>query len=189
MESFESRASHALCLHAPRITLVAATAELLRAELSTFGEKSAAPLLDTAEPDSWPPEFLERDDIERSLDLLTRHPDSVAWGMRYLLEHSDHGPRLVGIAGFGGPPGDDGEVMLGYSLVPAAQGRGLATEAARALVSFGFSDRRVRCVAAETFETLVGSIRVLEKTGFRRVLGAATAGAIRFEIRPKEGGV
>ena len=188
MKNIESRASHALCLHAPRLTLVAATADLLHAELSTFGEKSVASLLDAAEPDSWPPEFLERDDIERSLALLSAQPGCEAWGTRYLLERGVHESRLVGIAGFGGPPGDDGVVTLGYSLVPAAQGRGLATEAAQALVAFALSDPRVTCVAAETFATLTGSVRVLEKAGFRRVLGAVTPGAIRFEIRPKEGG-
>jgi ribosome biogenesis GTPase len=71
--------------------------------------------------------------------------------------------------------------MLGYSLVPEAQGAGLATEAAAALVAFACGHPRVARVAAETFPSLLPSIRVLTRLGFERVPDAEEPGAIRFE--------
>ena len=41
----------------------------------------------------------------------------------------------VGDAGFFGPPGADGEVEIGYALVPSARGSGLAGEAVALLAA------------------------------------------------------
>ncbi len=71
----------------------------------------------------------------------------------------------MGSGGYKGPPDADGVVEIGYGLLPAWEGRGLATEAARELVRRAFADPRVGAVAAETLPHLVGSIRVMEKCG------------------------
>ncbi len=173
-------------LRGPRLILVPATLDLLHADLAAFDASSAAPLavaLGAAPPDHWPPDLLERDDVERCLKLLTDRPDAVGWSTWYILDATGAMPRLAGIIGFGGSPDDAGQVMFGYSVLPSAQRRGFATEATRMLVNFAFQNPRVRTVVAETFETLIPSIRVLEKAGFQRVVDAApvTPGAIRFE--------
>jgi RimJ/RimL family protein N-acetyltransferase len=169
-------------LHSPRLDLVAATQSLLRAELS--GRAALRTALGVRLPAHWPPDLYEADDMLRVLAALEASDAEPEWHLRYLVEReASRGPRLVGIAGFGGPPSADGTVLLGYSVVPEARGRGLATEAACALVAFAFTDPRTRCVAAETFAELEASIRVLEKAGFARVEGAETPGALRFEWR------
>jgi len=61
------------------------------------------------------------------------------------------------------------EVELFYGLVPAAWGRGIATEASRAFVSLGFRSLSVDHLVAIVHPQNLGSIGVLEKLCFRRV--------------------
>lgn len=80
----------------------------------------------------------------------------------------DHESSLVvGSVGFKGPVDEAGMVEIAYGIVPAFQGRGLATEAAAAGVAFAFSDGDVRCVRAHTLPTPNASTRVLEKCRFK----------------------
>jgi RimJ/RimL family protein N-acetyltransferase len=60
------------------------------------------------------------------------------------------------------------EGNLGYELSPAEWGKGYATEAARALLGFGFGTLGLHRVWAECVADNLGSARVLEKLGLRR---------------------
>src|SRR6266545_5629421 len=51
--------------------------------------------------------------------------------------------EIVGGAGFKGEPDPDGMVEIAYGVVPSREGRGYATEAARALIHFACSEPRV----------------------------------------------
>ncbi|MGW4497218.1 GNAT family N-acetyltransferase [Micromonospora sp. NPDC004336] len=61
-----------------------------------------------------------------------------------------------------------GEASLGYALLPAARGRGLATRAVRLLAGWAFGPVGVARLVAGTVPDNVASHRVLEKVGFRR---------------------
>jgi RimJ/RimL family protein N-acetyltransferase len=65
-----------------------------------------------------------------------------------------------------GAPAEEPE--LGYSLARAAGGRGLATEASRALVSRGFREHGVRRLVASAAEANIASWKVMENLGMRR---------------------
>jgi [ribosomal protein S5]-alanine N-acetyltransferase len=68
-----------------------------------------------------------------------------------------------------GAPDADGVVEVAYSVAPEHQGKGYATETAKALVSYAFSSGKVRTVRAHTLPETNASGRVLSKCGFRRV--------------------
>ena len=75
--------------------------------------------------------------------------------------------RLIGRCGLG--PGDEPrEAVLWYTLHPDAWGRGYTTEAARAMVDFGFRTLGLHRVWADCDPENVASWRVLEKIGMRR---------------------
>lgn len=76
---------------------------------------------------------------------------------------------VIGRCGFKGPPGTDGVVEIAYGVAPEHQGKGYATEAAAALVSYAFSHRQVRVVRAHTLPEANASTRVLTKCGFRHM--------------------
>ena len=78
------------------------------------------------------------------------------------------GEQVVGSAGYKGPPGADGTVEIAYGVDADHQGRGYATEAAEALVSYAFA-RGVRVARAHTLPESNASTRVLEKCGFRKI--------------------
>ena len=65
------------------------------------------------------------------------------------------------------PTDNPGEAELGFRLVKAAWGRGLATEGARALVAAGFRDLGVTRVVASALAANAASIRVMENAGLR----------------------
>jgi len=74
--------------------------------------------------------------------------------------------EIVGGAGFKGEPDPDGVVEIAYGVVPSREGRGYATEAARALIHFACSEPRVRTIRAHTLPLPNASTRVLTKCGF-----------------------
>ena len=59
------------------------------------------------------------------------------------------------------------DVDLGFALLPAFWGFGYASEAARALLDHGRGSFGLKRIAAITSPDNVGSIKVLEKAGFR----------------------
>ena len=77
--------------------------------------------------------------------------------------------RLIGSAGFKGPPDHEGMVEIAYGIVPSREGRGYATEAAGALMRFAGADARVRTLRAHTLPTPNASTKVLGKCGFLHI--------------------
>ena len=65
--------------------------------------------------------------------------------------------------------GLDGGTEIGYRMLPAHWGQGLATEGARALVDSAFAELGADRVVATTMTVNTASRRVLEKAGLRLV--------------------
>jgi RimJ/RimL family protein N-acetyltransferase len=59
------------------------------------------------------------------------------------------------------------EAELGYRLRKAAWGKGYGTEGSRALVEYGFTERGLRRIFAETMAVNTRSRRIMEKIGMR----------------------
>ena len=76
--------------------------------------------------------------------------------------------RLIGNCGLRRKPDSDVEADIGYELSPDCWGRGYATEAARAMVSFGFDDLGLERLSSWCIADNVASARVLERLGFNR---------------------
>jgi ribosomal-protein-alanine N-acetyltransferase len=87
---------------------------------------------------------------------------------------------VVGDAGFHGAPDAAGVVQLGYSIVPPRRRRGYATEAATALVTWALANPSVRHITASCDPRNAGSIRVLERVGFRP--DGAAGGQLRWRF-------
>lgn len=60
------------------------------------------------------------------------------------------------------------EADIGYTVVPAAQGQGIASEALRAVCDYAFNQTGVKAINAYVLADNGGSVRVLEKAGFVR---------------------
>ena len=164
-------------LSSQRLELIAATPELLRAELDRPPRLAA--LLEVAEPEVWPPPLNSAETVQYTLRFLEGGPDRAGWMSWYFVRKE--GRVLVGQGGFSGRP-EGGMVEVGYSLLQAHQGRGYATEAVRTLIDHAFSFDGVHTVTAQTLPELTPSIRVLERLGFRFVGPGSEEGAIRYAL-------
>ena len=105
------------------------------------------------------PEWLARVQASSSSD---------PWLHGFAVVHRESG-AVIGSCGYRAPPGPEAFVEIAYGIDPAYQGRGYATEAARALVAFAFGSGRVSLVRAHTKPTESASTRVLTKCRFVRV--------------------
>ncbi len=74
---------------------------------------------------------------------------------------------VIGSCGIRRKGGKEWEAELGFELATAFWGRGLATEAARAMVEFGFSKLGLHRVSSWCIAGNRASARTLEKTGLR----------------------
>jgi RimJ/RimL family protein N-acetyltransferase len=72
---------------------------------------------------------------------------------------------LIGDIGFHASP-VDGQVEIGYSVVPSHRGMGFASEAVAAFVDWGFQHPSIGQILARVETGNDPSRRVLEKTGF-----------------------
>lgn len=76
--------------------------------------------------------------------------------------------RLIGRCGLHISDPEIREGVLWYTLHPDAWGHGYTTEAARAMVTFGFRELGLHRIWADSDPRNIGSWRVLEKLGLRR---------------------
>ena len=108
---------------------------------------------------------LTREDCERWIAVTAENYEKRGYGMFALVER-----RTGQVVGFGGLihfAGHGGEPEIKYALLRSAWGRGLATEAARALLDFA-RDRGLGKVIATVDPQHGASQRVLAKAGMER---------------------
>ena len=77
-----------------------------------------------------------------------------------------NGMEFVGWAGLAYLPEFD-EIDLGYRFLPAYWGMGIATEAALAILAYGFNELNLEKIIAIAMKENIGSIRVMEKIGMQ----------------------
>ena len=76
--------------------------------------------------------------------------------------------RLIGSCGIRKETATSQQADLGYEIAPSHWGRGYATEAARAVLAFGFDELELHRIQAFCLAENTASARVLEKLGMQR---------------------
>lgn len=143
-----------------------------RLELRPFAPDTAQAAAD-GEPGelTWADGFPRDDDRDVArMWLTTREAVFTSW---FIVER-DSG-AMVGTIGFFGPPDPDGELMVGYGLVPSAREKGYATEALLAVAGHGLAQPGVSRIVADPDLDNTASHRVLEKAGFARTHATDTS--------------
>jgi ribosomal-protein-alanine N-acetyltransferase len=118
----------------------------------------------------------------RYYEWTERTPEDVRTFVGWFLDYQRQDPRfkfqlaivlkdtdeLIGNCGIRMDSPDAHEAEIGYELASWHWGQGYATEAARAIVKFGFSELGVHRISAWCIAENAGSARVLEKVGMRQ---------------------
>ena len=73
--------------------------------------------------------------------------------------------KMIGTCGFTRFHAESNSAEIGYVINPAYHGQGIATEAARAVISFGFSELKLHRIEARHMVGNDASHRVMEKLG------------------------
>jgi RimJ/RimL family protein N-acetyltransferase len=100
-------------------------------------------------------------------EMATRDPGVDGW-VQFSVEERDTG-RLIGDVGLSPVDGEPGVIKIGYTIAPAFQGRGYATEAMSALSAYAFDTLGARLLRAYASAENLPSHRVAERIGMRLV--------------------
>ncbi|MFN8524271.1 MAG: GNAT family N-acetyltransferase [Chloroflexota bacterium] len=129
------------------------------------GKDELSALLQVTIPAGWP-QFPEAFSLPTE-EPRPAYPSPREWPGFFFLHPRER--ALVGSGGFKGPPDADGAVEIGYEIAPEYWNRGIATEAARGMIDYAFSQAPVGLVMAHTLAEPNASNRVLQKVGMRFV--------------------
>lgn len=110
-----------------------------------------------------PRETIEREMLPLCLQRYQQYSHLGVWAV-----HERESGAFLGRMGLH-PTDTEGTISLGYRFMPAAWGKGYATEGARALIDRTFRETDVQRIIADTYEENIGSRRVMEKAGMRFV--------------------
>lgn len=116
--------------------------------------------------------------IENTRELMAQ----VFIGQPHVFGIVDRRGKMVGSVGLLPDPHrpETGVLMLGYALAQDCWGRGYMTEAARAVVAYGFDTVGAPVLTSNTYDFNIASQKVLEHCGFERE-GMLHAGEMRYD--------
>lgn len=100
--------------------------------------------------------------------LGDHHPDEPGEWFQLAIASREDPSGILGDVGFRSRAEEPAIVDVGFTLDPAAQGRGIATEAVGELLRYLFVDRGKHKVSADCDTRNDASWRLLERLGFRR---------------------
>ena len=106
-----------------------------------------------------------RADIE---EMAARAAGEPGGWVQFSVEERESG-RLVGDVGLSPADGEPGVIKVGYTIDPAFQRRGYATEAVAALIDLAFERLDADVVRAYADADNIASIRVAERVGLRLI--------------------
>ena len=152
-----------LQIETPALRLIPCT--IAAAQAAATDRAAFAALLGVRVPDDWPAADL-RDFLPVYGKIVDELAARAGWGIWLMLQPVEG--VLVGDIGFKGPPDRLHTAEIGYSVLPAFQRHGYASEAARALVAWGLAQPGIRRIVANCRLDNAASIRVLEKAGMRQ---------------------
>ncbi len=133
----------------PPLSLIAITPEMLLSEKNGDGRLSE--LIQCVIPANWPLTDLEPHVFDFLLTQFAEHPEQLGWP-RYISFVPPDGRTLISTLGAFTKAGRLTECEIGYSiLAPYEEGRGFATEGARALIDYLRGNMRLSSVIAHTF--------------------------------------
>jgi RimJ/RimL family protein N-acetyltransferase len=124
-------------------------------------------------------------------EMAGRTPGAPAGWVQLSVEDRESG-ELVGDVGLSAADGEPGVIKIGYTVAPGFQGRGYATEAVGALVSYAIDTLGATVVRAYASSRNLPSHRVAEKVGmhlverFEHTDGPVRRSGVRFEMRRED---
>jgi len=150
-------------LESERLLLIPFSLELKKVTLTD--KTNVAEMLEMHIPDKWPQTDLA-DALPFFIEQTEQDPAHAIWD-GIIVHRADK--TVIGGIGFHGGPDEAGMVEIGYDIIPEYQGHGYATEMAQCFIAWAFQQPDIKVITAECLDDNIGSIRVLQKVGMKRV--------------------
>jgi len=137
-------------------------------------------------------ERTDRSGIRAEIEEMARREPGEPGGWVQLSVEEQPGGPIVGDVGLSCVDGEPGTIKVGYTIAPAFQGRGYATEAIDALVAYAFDTLDADLVRAYASAENIPSHRVAEKVGLHLVErierrdGGEVWHVVRYELRRED---
>ena len=74
--------------------------------------------------------------------------------------------QIIGSAGYIGKPNNEGNIEIGFGIIPSKREKGFCNEAAKALLQWGLSHNEVKGIIARCDKSNVASKKTILKLGF-----------------------
>ncbi|MGM0896498.1 MAG: GNAT family N-acetyltransferase [Bacillota bacterium] len=146
-----------------RLMLITFTVEMMQAAISNERELEQATGYQVV--DEYPSDDY-KEILPFKIQRYRQYPEENEW--EGLIVHKGD-QKIMGDMGFRRSTGNPEELELGYSIVPAYQGHGYATEMALAIMSWGMKQAGIKRIIASCDNDNQASIRVLEKAGLKKL--------------------
>ena len=162
-------------LETKRLQLIPFTLDLKKAAMNDRAR--LVEMLGVFVPEHWPePDLAEA--LPVFVERMEKAPSAPVWDW-IAIHRLDQG--VIGGIGFMEGPDKDGVVEVGYDIITEYRKQGYATEMARSLIAWTFQETDIKVVAASCLDDNVGSIKVLENVGMRRL--EPDENMLKWEIR------
>jgi [ribosomal protein S5]-alanine N-acetyltransferase len=162
-------------LETKRLQLIPFTLDLKKAAMND--RVRLVEMLGVHVPEHWPePDLAEA--LPVFVEKMEKAPSEPVWDW-IAIHRLDQG--VIGGIGFMEGPNKDGVVEVGYDIVPEYRKQGYATEMARSLIAWAFQETGINVVTASCLDDNIGSIKVLENVGMRRL--ELDGNMLKWEIR------
>ncbi len=175
---FKMQVSNRKDIVTARLVLIAVTPESVASEKAQDGKLGA--IIGARLTGEWPPKDWEPHVFDLMLKRFAADPEDVGWG-RYVALRDETGDGRVLIGTLGGFRRED-ECEVGYSLLPAFQRKGYATEGMRAFLAWALETEPGLQVMAQTLAGHGESVRVMEKCGMRFAGSGVEEGMVVYRL-------
>lgn len=148
-----------------RLDLIPAPPKFL--ELVMAGDRiHASELLGVIVPDGWPVDEAAYAGLPLHLQAMREDERELLWRIRLIVLRKTR--RVIGSISLKGPPNENGDVEIGWGVIAEHRGRGIAVEAANAVIRWAVVTANVSRVIATIPENNFASIQVAQRLGFHQ---------------------
>jgi ribosomal-protein-alanine N-acetyltransferase len=151
-------------LQTERLILTPASAGFVQAILDRDCVKAGA-LHQITVPPTWPGSREALDGLSWHLRAMQADPNEVPWRIHLVILKDDR--IAIGSVNLKGAP-KNGEVEIGWGVLPSKRRKGFETEAVGAMIDWLDQQPEVQRVTATIDDTNTASVRVAQRYGFRK---------------------
>jgi RimJ/RimL family protein N-acetyltransferase len=112
--------------------------------------------------EEWPENDL-KEALPVFIEILKKN-GTDGFNMWFIIEKKSN--LIIGSAGYIGKPDSEGNIEIGFGIIPGKRAQGFCYESVKALLEWGLSHNEVNAVIAQCEQSNMASIKTIQKLGF-----------------------